>query len=92
MPADYCENYRSKAHKYPNFNRTNNSRITNSNDERNWTQRYGLNAKALREVHVLIEDIIRRLNDRGYFLGDEKEISSKFLLARFWLSGRLWFF
>ena len=74
MPIDYCQNFRSRKHRFPLIPHSNNNRekiLTDFEKEHNWTQSKGLNAKALREVHVLVEDILRRLQDAGYHVGEK---------------------
>lgn len=79
MPPDYCDNYRARRHRFPQMLHRNREgrMLTDQNQEIIWTQKHGLNAKALREVHVLAEDIIRRLTDRGYFLGDTTSLMDR---------------
>lgn len=74
MPETYMKNYTKREHKFPKLIRNPqypSQLLTDQRKEIEWTQKMGLNAKALREVHMLCEDIIKRLISAGYHLGDE---------------------
>ena len=73
MPENYRRDYRKKEHKFPKFIRNPHhpsQLIVDQCKEIDWTQSMGINAKAMREVHMLCEDIIKRLLSAGYHLGD----------------------
>ena len=48
----------------------------------------GLNMRALRQTHVLIEDIIRRLLDMGFHLGPKAKLIDVRTALRKWLKTR----
>ena len=76
MPDEYQNNYRSRKHRFPRvFSGSSDRRLlTDTEAEMAWTQKHGVNMKALREVHVLAEDIIRRMSERGYYLGEHTSL------------------
>ena len=43
----------------------------NQTEEQNWCIEYGLNHKVLRDTHVMVDDILRRLAQEGYFCGED---------------------
>jgi hypothetical protein len=91
MPETYRKNYSKREHKFPKLIRNPqypSQLLTDQRKEIEWTQKMGLNAKALREVHMLCEDIIKRLISAGYHLGDEvNSFFEKFLY--FFLLGNI---
>ena len=74
MPMDFKANYFMKKHRLPHLAHRNRDKqlLTHQLQERGWCQDYGLNTKALRQAHLYVHDIIRRLRDMGYQLGDDE--------------------
>ena len=74
MPVDYRENYQLKKHRLPNLKGrfVDKQIIHNLKVEQEWTQQVGLNMKALRQAHLYVEDILRRLGELGFTLGNER--------------------
>ena len=74
------KNYTKREHKFPKLIRNPqypSQLLTDQRKEIEWTQKMGLNAKALREVHMLCEDIIKKLISAGYHV-----VSSRVFLCR----------
>ena len=74
MPKDFKANYFMKKHRMPHLAYKNRDKqlLEDVEKEKAWCQDYGLNTKALRQSHLYVHDIIRRLRDMGYQLGDDE--------------------
>lgn len=80
MPDEYCKNYTRREHRFPKMIRNPKfpTKILQDQEiEMKWTQKNGLNAKALREVHLIVEDIIGRLTTNGFYLGEETSLVNR---------------
>ena len=70
MPEDYKSEKDRGRHRLRRKNRGE-KQIANEKKEREWCEHYGLNHKALREAHIMIDDTLRRLCTLGYHLSGE---------------------
>ena len=47
---------------------------TREQKEIEWCKSHGINHKAMRETHIMVDDILRRLVDLGYYAGDKGHV------------------
>ena len=51
--------------------------ITHQKEEEEFCQKHGLNRKAMRKTHLYVEDIMRRLNEVGYWVGAKCRLADR---------------
>ena len=74
MVPDYCENYTRAEHQLkrrPRNDEAGNRLIREQREEEEFCRQQGLNRKAMRKTHLYVEDIMRRLIEVGYFVGEK---------------------
>ena len=76
MPAEYCDHYTSAVNQLKVGARDRNM-ITHQAEEEEYCQKHGLNRKAMRKTHLYVEDIIRRLQEVGYYVGEKCRLADR---------------
>ena len=75
MPEEYCEHYTSAVNQLKSRPRDQKI-IQDQEEEAEFCRSMGLNRKAMRKTHLYVEDILRRLVDCGYFVGEKSKLAN----------------
>ena len=75
MPEEYCEHYTSAVNQLKSRPRDQKI-IQDQEEEAEFCRSMGLNRKAMRKTHLYVEDILRRLVDCGYFVGEKAKLAN----------------
>ena len=75
MPEEYCEHYTSAVNQLKSRPRDHRI-IQDQEEEAEFCRSMGLNRKAMRKTHLYVEDILRRLVDCGYFVGEKSKLAN----------------